>query len=78
MALLLAVLTFSVMQLFKADLAAGRFQTILGGFVGSWFFIFLLTVRREVESPPVLRREDYPQLSLDYVECVCQVLTPIP
>ena len=46
MALLLAVLTFSLMQLFKADLAAGQLHTILGGFVGSWFFIFLLTVRR--------------------------------
>ena len=40
----LSLLTFAAMQVFREPLAAERSTTILGGFVGSIFFIFLLTV----------------------------------
>ena len=40
----LTVLTFAAMQMFKGQLAATKWMTILGGFVGSQLFVFLLTV----------------------------------
>ncbi|RMX45353.1 hypothetical protein pdam_00000799 [Pocillopora damicornis] len=40
----LTVLTFAGMQMFKANLASSEWMTILGGFIGSQFFVFLLTV----------------------------------
>ena len=43
-AVALAVLTFAAMQVFRDELGTEGKMTILGGFVGSWFFIFLLTV----------------------------------
>ncbi len=44
-AMALAVLTFAAMQVFRDELSAEGGMTILGGFIGSWFFIFVLTVR---------------------------------
>lgn len=41
----LAVLTFAAMQVFRDELSSERTMTILGGFIGSWFFVFILTVR---------------------------------
>ena len=38
------------MQVFKDDLATEGKMTILGGFIGSIFFIFFLTVSVEVAS----------------------------
>lgn len=43
-AVALSVLTFASMQVFREELAAERGSTILGGFIGSLFFMFLLTV----------------------------------
>ena len=43
-AALLTVLTFAGMQMFKNNLASSEWMTILGGFIGSQLFIFLLTV----------------------------------
>ena len=40
----LAVLTLAAMMAFKSQLAAKEWMTILGGFLGSQFFIFLVTV----------------------------------
>jgi hypothetical protein len=40
----LSILTFAAMQLFKDELATEGKMTILGGFIGSVFFIFFLTV----------------------------------
>ena len=40
----LSILTFAAMQVFKEELATEGKMTILGGFIGSWFFVFLLTV----------------------------------
>ena len=42
--LALSLLTFAAMQVFRERLSAERSTTILGGFVGSVFFMFLLTV----------------------------------
>lgn len=42
--LALAILTFAGMQMFKDQLSAEGGMTILGGFLGSWFFVFLLNV----------------------------------
>ena len=39
----MAAITLAVMQVFKNDLAADSKMTILGGFIGSCFFFFLLT-----------------------------------
>ena len=41
----LTVLTFAAMQVFSDELAVEGRMTILGGFIGSWFFVFCLTVR---------------------------------
>ena len=43
-AVALSLLTFAAMQVFREPLAAESSRTILGGFIGSIFFIFLLTV----------------------------------
>ena len=40
----LTILTFAGMQMFKTNLASSEWMTILGGFIGSQMFIFLLTV----------------------------------
>ena len=40
----LSVLTFAAMQVFKDQLSTEGGMTILGGFVGSWIFVFLVTV----------------------------------
>ncbi len=42
----LAVLTLAAMQLFRDELGVEGRRAILGGFIGSWFFIFVLTVRQ--------------------------------
>lgn len=41
----LAVLTFAAMQVFRDKLGTEGKMSILGGFIGSWFFVFVLTVR---------------------------------
>lgn len=38
------MLTFAAMQTFRDELATEGKMTILGGFVGSWLFVLLLTV----------------------------------
>jgi membrane protease YdiL (CAAX protease family) len=38
------------MQIFKDQLSSGQLQTILGGFIGSWFFIFFLTGVSNMET----------------------------
>ena len=40
----LAVLTFAAMQVFRDKLGTEGKMSILGGFIGSWFFVFVLTV----------------------------------
>lgn len=42
--LALAVLTFAAMQVFKDELSVEGRMNILGGFIGSWFFIFFTNV----------------------------------
>lgn len=44
LSLTFALLTLAVMQVFRGPLASGKFMTIVGGFIGSVFFTFLLTV----------------------------------
>ncbi|XP_067016232.1 keratinocyte-associated protein 2-like [Acropora muricata] len=46
----LTVLTFSGMQMFKNNLASTEWMTILGGFLGSLLFIFLLTAIGNLET----------------------------
>jgi hypothetical protein len=40
----LAVLTLAAMMAFKSQLASKEWMTILGGFLGSQFFVFMVTV----------------------------------
>ena len=42
--LALSILTFAGMQVFKDQLSTEGRMTILGGFIGSWFFVFFTTV----------------------------------
>ena len=42
--LALSILTFAGMQVFKDELSTEGRMTILGGFLGSWFFVFFVTV----------------------------------
>jgi len=42
-AVALAVLTFAAMQVFRDELGTEGKMSILGGFIGSWFFVFVLT-----------------------------------
>lgn len=46
-ALALALLTVAGMQVFKDEIAmeGNLWRLALGGFAGSWFFVFTLTVR---------------------------------
>ncbi len=44
----LAVLTLAVMQLFRDQLGVEGRMAVLGGFIGSWFFVFALTVSGHV------------------------------
>ena len=48
--LILAVLTFSSMQILRPQLAASQLMTILGGFMGSLFFVLLLTALGNLEK----------------------------
>ncbi|RDD43722.1 Protein KRTCAP2-like protein [Trichoplax sp. H2] len=43
-AAILSVVIFTGMQTFRTQLASSREMTILGGFIGSELFIFILTV----------------------------------
>lgn len=45
----LAVLTFSSMQMFKQTFQSSQLMTILGGFIGSFVFVFLLTALGNLE-----------------------------
>lgn len=45
LASIFSVLLFSSMQIYKPWLASTQFNTILGGFLGSWLFLLSLTVR---------------------------------
>lgn len=45
----LSILTFSAMQMFKTQLASTQLMTILGGFIGSILFVFLLTAVGNLE-----------------------------
>ena len=51
----LAVLTFSSMQMFKQTLQSSQLMTILGGFIGSFFFVFLLTALGNALNTCLLR-----------------------
>lgn len=42
--LALSILTFAGMQVFKDELSTEGRMTILGGFFGSWFFVFFVNV----------------------------------
>lgn len=44
LSLLMWVLIFGGMQMYKSEFASGEWKTIVGGFLGSWLFIFGLTV----------------------------------
>ncbi|XP_013379489.1 keratinocyte-associated protein 2 [Lingula anatina] len=44
------ILIFGGMQLYKSQLASKEWMTILGGFIGSCLFIFLLTAVSNLES----------------------------
>ncbi|EDO37222.1 predicted protein [Nematostella vectensis] len=46
----LTVLTFALMQMFKTNLGGSEWMTILGGFIGSQLFVFLLTAIGNFES----------------------------
>ncbi|RUS73092.1 hypothetical protein EGW08_019153 [Elysia chlorotica] len=48
--LILSVLLFALLQMFKADIAAKEYFTIAGGFVGSLLFITLLTFTSNMET----------------------------
>lgn len=46
---ILAVILFSTMQIYRPWLASAQLNTILGGYIGSWLFIFTLTVSAMIE-----------------------------
>ncbi|XP_059158428.1 keratinocyte-associated protein 2-like [Physella acuta] len=48
--LLVSILVFALMQIFKADIASKEYFTIAGGFIGSILFITLLTFTSNVET----------------------------
>ncbi|GFN88647.1 keratinocyte-associated protein 2-like [Plakobranchus ocellatus] len=48
--LLLSVLLFALLQMFKADIASKEYFTIAGGFAGSLLFITLLTFTSNMET----------------------------
>ncbi|KAJ6635331.1 Protein KRTCAP2 like [Pseudolycoriella hygida] len=45
-----SVLLFSSMQMYKPFFAATQMNTIFGGFLGSWLFVFALTAVSNLES----------------------------
>ncbi|CAD7092176.1 unnamed protein product [Hermetia illucens] len=45
-----SILIFSTMQLYRTWFAASQLNTILGGYLGSWLFIFSLTALNNLES----------------------------
>lgn len=47
---LVSVLLFSVLQIYKPLLSSTQSATILGGFIGSWLFVFSLTAVSNLES----------------------------
>jgi len=47
---LLSLLTFTTMQVCKVTLASTQLMTILGGFTGSIFFLFMLTAVGNLEK----------------------------
>ncbi|KAK0057724.1 keratinocyte-associated protein 2-like isoform X1 [Biomphalaria pfeifferi] len=47
--LVLSIIVFALMQIFKSDLASKEYFTIAGGFVGSILFILLLTFTSNAE-----------------------------
>merc|ERR1712018_254853 len=49
-AIILAILTFSGMQMAKPILVSTQFMTIVGGFAGLILFVFLLTAVGNLES----------------------------
>jgi hypothetical protein len=48
-ATLLAVVTFATMQVYKVPLGSSQVMTIAGGFLGSVFFLFILTALGNLE-----------------------------
>ena len=46
----LAVLTFSAAQILKSQLTASQSMTIIGGFIGSLIFVFVLTSLSNLEK----------------------------
>ncbi|XP_062507267.1 protein KRTCAP2 homolog [Corticium candelabrum] len=46
---LLAVITFAIMQVYKVPLGATQPMTLVGGFLGSVFFLFMLTALSNME-----------------------------
>lgn len=44
LSLVLAVILFSTMQIYRPWFVSGQLNTILGGYLGSWLFILTLTV----------------------------------
>lgn len=50
-----SVLLFSAMQMNRPFFAATQFNTILGGFIGSWLFVLALTVRKSTTAIYLLR-----------------------
>merc|ERR1712243_334747 len=47
---ILCLITFAGMQLFKNQLGSSKMMTILGGFLGSQLFVFLLTAVNNFEN----------------------------
>ncbi|KAH9492364.1 Keratinocyte-associated protein 2 [Bulinus truncatus] len=47
--LVLSIIVFALMQIFKSDIASKEYYTIAGGFVGSLLFILLLTFTSNAE-----------------------------
>lgn len=43
-----AVMLFSTMQLYRPWFASTQWNTILGGYIGSWLFVLALTVMNEL------------------------------
>uniref|UniRef100_A0A0K8TP07 Uncharacterized protein n=1 Tax=Tabanus bromius TaxID=304241 RepID=A0A0K8TP07_TABBR len=45
-----SILLFSTMQMYKTWFAASQLNTIIGGYLGSWLFIFYLTAVSNLEA----------------------------
>ena len=70
--LLLALLVFSAMQLFKVQLASSEIFTILGGFLGSTVFVLSLTGVNNLENAFI---DDYFQAKLFPEVLVCLIVS---